>query len=398
MNQRERILTIVVGALLTIIGVFWIIGKVSNTFRVRNAALEQVQNEIAGKQQFVAKARQTVKKLAEYEDMSLPSDQELARSQYQAWLSEIVDRAGLVEPQVKVVAQSRLANGATQLTCSVNGLGDLRQLTTLLHEFYCVNTIHRIRRLPLRPQADSKQIKIDLRVEALILSTANKEKDFDIAPSSPLAALSSEELIDPIIQRNMFSPANNPPTIRTVSTQRVARGKPLSLRLRAEDPDKLDNLKFSLGADAPQAARVDADGGRLEWTPAENGKYTFTVLVRDDGIPSKQAEQLIEVDVVDPSLVAGPAGAKQLAFDDARFTYAIAMLEVSGKRQLWLQIRTSGQILKLNEGDSVRVGSIDATIARIGQRDVELDANGERIFIRVGEPLVGANVVGEGGL
>ena len=398
MNQRERILTIVVGALLTIIGVFWIIGKVSNTFRVRNAALEQVQNEIAGKQQFVAKARQTVKKLAEYEDMSLPSDPELARSQYQAWLSEIVDRAGLVEPQVKVVAQSRLANGATQLTCSVNGLGDLRQLTTLLHEFYCVNTIHRIRRLPLRPQADSKQIKIDLRVEALILSTANKEKDFDIAPSSPLAALSSEELIDPIIQRNMFSPANNPPTIRTVSTQRVARGKPLSLSLRAEDPDKLDNLKFSLGADAPQAARVDADGGRLEWTPAENGKYTFTVLVRDDGIPSKQAEQLIEVDVVDPSLVAGPAGAKQLAFDDARFTYAIAMLEVSGQRQLWLQIRTSGQILKLNEGDSVRVGSIDAKIARIGQRDVELDANGERIFIRVGEPLVGANVVGEGGL
>ena len=398
MNQRERILTIVVGALLTIIGVFWIIGKVSNTFRVRNAALEQVQNEIAGKQQFVAKARQTVKKLAEYEDMSLPSDPELARSQYQAWLSEIVDRAGLVEPQVKVVAQSRLANGATQLTCSVNGLGDLRQLTTLLHEFYCVNTIHRIRRLPLRPQADSKQIKIDLRVEALILSTANKEKDFDIAPSSPLAALSSEELIDPIIQRNMFSPANNPPTIRTVSTQRVARGKPLSLSLRAEDADKLDNLKFSLGADAPQAARVDADGGRLEWTPAENGKYTFTVLVRDDGIPSKQAEQLIEVDVVDPSLVAGPAGAKQLAFDDARFTYAIAMLEVSGQRQLWLQIRTSGQILKLNEGDSVRVGSIDAKIARIGQRDVELDANGERIFIRVGEPLVGANVVGEGGL
>ena len=398
MNQRERILTIVVGAILTIIGVFWIIGKVSNTFRVRNAALEQVQNEIAGKQQFVAKARQTVKKLAEYEDMSLPSDPELARSQYQAWLSEIVDRAGLVEPQVKVVAQSRLANGATQLTCSVNGLGDLRQLTTLLHEFYCVNTIHRIRRLPLRPQADSKQIKIDLRVEALILSTANKEKDFDIAPSSPLAALSSEELIDPIIQRNMFSPANNPPTIRTVSAQRVARGKPLSLSLRAEDPDKLDNLKFSLGADAPQAARVDADGGRLEWTPAENGKYTFTVLVRDDGIPSKQAEQLIEVDVVDPSLVAGPAGAKQLAFDDARFTYAIAMLEVSGQRQLWLQIRTSGQILKLNEGDSVRVGSIDAKIARIGQRDVELDANGERIFIRVGEPLVGANVVGEGGL
>jgi len=330
--------------------------------------------------------------------MSLPSDPELARSQYQAWLSEIVDRAGLVEPQVKVVAQSRLANGATQLTCSVNGLGDLRQLTTLLHEFYCVNTIHRIRRLPLRPQADSKQIKIDLRVEALILSTANKEKDFDIAPSSPLAALSSEELIDPIIQRNMFSPANNPPTIRTVSTQRVARGKPLSLSLRAEDADKLDNLKFSLGADAPQAARVDADGGRLEWTPAENGKYTFTVLVRDDGIPSKQAEQLIEVDVVDPSLVAGPAGAKQLAFDDARFTYAIAMLEVSGQRQLWLQIRTSGQILKLNEGDSVRVGSIDAKIARIGQRDVELDANGERIFIRVGEPLVGANVVGEGGL
>ena len=398
MNQRERALTAVVGTLVLIIGFFWISSKVSRTFGARNAALSQIKDEIGRKQQFVDNARRTVTKLSEYEEMSLPANPELARSQYQAWLSEIVDRVGLVEPQVKVVAQSRLANDATQLTCSVSGRGDLRQLTNLLYEFYCVNTIHRIRRLPLRPLTDSKQIKIDLRVEALILPTANEEKNFDISPSSPLAKLPSEDLIDPIIQRNMFAPANNPPTFRTVSRQRIERGKPLSLNLRADDPDKLDKLQFALGEDAPDAARIDAAEGRLEWTPEENGEYAFTVSVRDDGIPRKHAEQLIEFEVIEPSLVESPTGPRQLAFDDARFTYAIAMLEVSGQRQLWLQVRTSGEILKLNEGDPVRVGSIDAKIAHIGQRVVELDAKGETMLIRVGEPLVGANVTGAGGL
>ncbi len=397
MNQRERALAAVIGALLLIISVFWITGKVRGTLRRTAATLRQVEDEIDRKQQFVDQARETVRTLGAYEDMSLPSDPELARSQYQAWLSEIVDRVGLVDPQVKVVAQSRLANDATQLTCSVSGRGDLRQLTNLLHEFYCVNTIHRIRRLPLRPVPDSKLIQIDLRVEALILATANKEKNFDISPSSALAKLPSEDLIDPIIQRNMFAPANNPPTFRTVSTQRIERGKPFSLDLQADDPDKLDKLEFVLGSDAPPAARIDAEAGRLEWTPVENGEYSITVVVRDDGIPRQQAEQSIEIEVIEPSAIQSPDGARQLAFDDARFTYAIAMLEVSGKRQLWLQVRTSGQILKLNEGDPVRVGSVDAKITRIGQRDVELDANGERFVIRMGDPLVGANI-GEGGL
>lgn len=395
MSKRERLLAAIVGLLVVLVVSFIVTEKLRAAFRRRAQMRLQVQNELERKQGIIDRGAKAARELAAYEEISLPSDTELARSQYQAWLSEIVDRVGLKEPQVKVVSQSRLANDCTQLSCSIVGRGDLRQLAKLLHEFYSVNTIHRIRRLPIRPIPDSKDKKIDLRVEVLILSTAPRDRTFDISPVSELAKLPVDQVIGPIVERNMFAPANRAPEFEPVGSRTVRRGDSFSLELAARDPDAIDRLSFEICDGAPEDLRVDARSGRLSWQPREVGKYAVKVVVRDDGIPVRRAEQTIEFEVVDPpppevaeNTVDEP---QKLKFDDARYTYAIAMLEVAGQRQLWLQVRTSGKILRLYEGDPVRIGSIDATIAHIGDREVELDADGATFRVQVGEPLVGTD-------
>ena len=396
MNKRERFLTIIVGLLVMLVVSFFVSEKVRAAFRRRAQMRLQVQSELDRKQGIIDRGAKAARELASYEEISLPSDAELARSQYQAWLSEIVDRVGLKEPQVKVVSQSQLVNDCTQLSCSIIGRGDLRQLAKLLHEFYSVKTIHRIRRLPLRPVPDSKDLTIELRVEALIMATAPSDKTFDISPLSELAQLPIDQVIGPIVERNMFAPANRIPEFERVGSRTIERGDSFSLELAARDPDALDILSFEICAGAPDDLRLDTRSGRLTWRPREVGKYEVKVVVRDDGIPVRTAEQTIEFEVVDPppppevaeNTVEEP---QPLKFDDARYTYAIAMVEVSGERQLWLQVRTSGKILKLSEGDPVRIGSIDAKIAHIGDREVELEADGTTFRIQVGEPLVGTD-------
>ena len=172
------------------------------------------------------------------------------------------------------------------------------------------------------------------------------------------------------------------------------RDRSLSLELSGRDPDKLDVISYQLN-EAPDGLRL-SEKGRLSWRPKETGDYVAKVVVRDDGIPIRSVEQAIQFSVVDPPPppepkvveTPKPTEPKKPKFDAARFTYAIAMLEVSGKRQLWLQVRTSGKIMKLGEGDPIKVGSIDAKISRIGERDVDLVADGETFQVRVGEPLV----------
>ena len=395
MSKREQSLALIVGLLLLLVASYVIGDKVSAAFRRRAQSRMQVQNELDRKQEIIDRGAKAARELASYEAISLPSDTELARSQYQAWLSEIVDRAGLKEPQVKVVSQSRLANDCTQLSCSIAGRGDLRQLAKLLHEFYRVKTIHRIRRLPIRPIPDSKDKKIDLRVEALILPTAPRDQTFDISPVSELAQLPIDQVLGPIVNRNMFAPANRVPELERVGRRTIERGDSFSLDLKARDPDALDRLSFEICDGAPGDMRLDARSGRLTWRPDAAGLYEVKVVVRDDGIPIRSAEQTIEFKVVNPpppevadSTEEAP---QELRFDDARFTYAVAMVEVSGRRQLWLQVRTSGKILKLTEGDPVRIGSIDATIAHIGDREVQLEADGTTFRVQVGEPLVAAD-------
>ncbi len=400
MSERERILASIVGGLLFLLASYWTYNQVEAAFHRRSVIRRQILGDLERKQQTLDAAVRVSRDLERYERMSLPSDVEIARSQYQAWLSGLLTLTNMSDPHVKLTSQSRRANGSTLLTCSVSGKGNVEQWATFLHEFYSTDVLHRIRILPIRPIPDTKLLDVNLTINALILAAAPADQDLDLSQSSRLAEFGADKIRYPIVQRNMFSPPNHPPRLPEDDTQTVMRGGRLAVSLAAEEPDRLDKLTYSL-IEGPADARFDPENGSLVWQAKELGEYLFRVRVSDDGIPSATDETHLRVTVVEPppspqTAAATAAEEKPRGLDDARFTYVIAAIDISGEPQVWLQIRTKGELLKLRVGDAVKIGSVDGVISKIDDRGFELESAGEHQVVRLGEPLVGPTVTASG--
>jgi hypothetical protein len=88
--------------------------------------------------------------------------------------------------------------------------------------------------------------------------------------------------------------ANRPPVIPPIADQTVNEGDFVIASVLAEDPDlPLQSLSFSLTADAPGGANVNASG-LFTWTPDETqgpGTNVVVVIATDDGSSSLSATQ-----------------------------------------------------------------------------------------------------------
>ena len=75
------------------------------------------------------------------------------------------------------------------------------------------------------------------------------------------------------------------------------------------------------------------------------------------------------------------------SFDPSKYAFVTAIIEVAGRSQVWIVVRTEGETLKLFEGEPLHVGSIDGKIARITPRHVEIEVDGQRRVIPLGNNL-----------
>jgi hypothetical protein len=390
MTSRERLLALIVCGMVAIMGIFWVGSQVSRSFSRRDGQKKQLEMQLEQKRLVMSRSRYVTKQMQKYEDMSLPSNLESAQSQYQNWLSEL--STDFVGEEVKLTSRSTRPDGSTVITCNVNGRADLKQLSEWLYNFYSVDTLHRIRQMPVKPIADSRLLDITIIVDALVLPGADENKDFALQPKTDIASQPVEKVIDPIVQRNVFASANKPPKIEKIGRQEVLVGKSLSVKLKAKD-DPLDKVVYSL-KEVPDGAKIDSNSGAISWKPEVPGNFEFVVAATDDGIPSRASEETFLVSVKEPP--PPPVVVKsdepddadvKLKFDDAKFTFPIASVDVSGKRQVWLRVRTTGRVLKLAEGETVQVGSIQATVGKIESRSFELVSEGHTQRMRLDEPI-----------
>jgi hypothetical protein len=86
------------------------------------------------------------------------------------------------------------------------------------------------------------------------------------------------------------------------------------------------------------------------------------------------------------------------SFDAARHTTVSAIISKDGRPQVWLNNRTSGKVLRLDEGSQFEVGALRGTIQRIGLRDVEVLAGGKRWLLTLGEHLREGTLLPDGDL
>lgn len=377
MSSRERLLAISIGSVLALIVVLWGWSRINAMYTFRRTELTKLEQAIAGERKLERQTTAAQFRMRNYEERSLPPVPSEARSAYQTWLLKLFDKAGMPQPQVTMGPVKEERNLYTSGTFSVHGQGTLPQVVKLLHGFYSADYMHRISKLNIKPIKDSKNLDLSMDVQALSLQRAAPTAMLEERHSDRLVLPKQDDYVRIISERNLFGPPNQAPRISGLGNQKAIRGRSVDIAARGSDPDKLDKLSYTMVKSAANDARLDSSSGKITWTPRSNGKYEFLVRATDDGWPAKSSKDELLVVIVEDPPIPPPEPPRKLAFDDAKFTFLSAVIDVSGTGQIWLSIRPKGQTLKLAVGDKFEVGSVKGTVTSIGEGDFTFESDGK---------------------
>ena len=167
----------------------------------------------------------------------------------------------------------------------------------------------------------------------------------------------------------------------------------MSFAPQVDDPEK-ENLTFRVEHDGLEGLTIDPKTGDIEWTPTETGEFEILVHVSDNGLPAREVSQTIQLAVTDPPPPDEEPPPRR-TFDEAKYTFVTGIVEVNGRRQVWLTVRTDGTWLRLHEGDTFQVGAMDGRVLRIYPRSVDIEANDAVYSVRFGQSLHDGQVVRE---
>ena len=173
-QQRKNILLAILGLMLLAYAGDWLWSWVTGPLADLRQKQQALERDVEKRSLELAQARKAARELAVLETLSLPSDPQAARSAYQAWLLELVRRAGLTGPSVDST-QPSAKGGHYAITFSLQARGTLQQWTRFLFEFYRAGHLHQIRSLAITPVGSKEQLDLVLAIEALVLPGADRQ-------------------------------------------------------------------------------------------------------------------------------------------------------------------------------------------------------------------------------
>ncbi len=74
-------------------------------------------------------------------------------------------------------------------------------------------------------------------------------------------------------------------------------------------------------------------------------------------------------------------------FDDARHAYFTATIQVDGRCQAWIHVRTTNETLRVFAGDAVKVGQFDGQIVAIEPRSIIVKSGDDELRVELGHNL-----------
>ncbi|HUE74471.1 MAG TPA: Ig domain-containing protein [Pirellulaceae bacterium] len=393
MNQRERVLLIVVialGAVGVLFGAQLAYSSVAGWFQSGKNRIAGLERQLAEKQRIVRETQAAKRKIADWKSRSLPGDPGHARSLYRAWLFDGVVAAKFANPNVTAGADNPQRGLYTGLSFTVSGTGNLQQIVDLLYDFYAVDHLHRISRLKIVPTKEPKQFLLTMTVEALSMDGAPDADELAQRPGKRLEMPTREDYLTAILNRNLFGAPNQPPRLSGLGDVRAETGREFTAVAEVTDDDAADKHTFKLEKSEARDAYLDSSSGAFRWTPRRTGTYEFTISVTDDGIPAKTATEKLIVTVGDAP--APPPQPRTLAFDEAKFTVLAAVIDNSGTSEIWLHVRPRDRnaILKLGVGDSFEIGSVKGTVKSIAGSSFVFESDGRLMRLGTREFLANA--------
>jgi Tfp pilus assembly protein PilO len=210
-NKRQKMLFGLLGAVAVIMGGEWLYTNYYEApLEEAQARTDDLRAKINKREQELLKARKVEKKFAAWNAQSLPSDAELARSLYLAWLVDRVRAAGIESPNVDSGSAVSRRGLYQALSFSVRGQGTLEQLTRFLFDFYKAGHLHQIQSLGITPLRDKGRLDLSLSIETLILPDADRDDRLADKPSPRFAARSLADY-RVIPERNLFGVGGSGP-------------------------------------------------------------------------------------------------------------------------------------------------------------------------------------------
>lgn len=387
MNSREKLLMTVVGLLMLVMVGYYVVSSVAGAVNERRNRLMAAEKKLTDQKNTIKAGANAARQFAQLQTRSLPADREKAQSLYQRWLLELLTDIGIDVQSVR--PSDRRISGIyfDRVNFEVDGEASLEQAIEFLHRFYSSNDLHRIQQISLRPaqkNRNSRQLDLSISIETMILPDNKRETVGDLA-SDRMGDATLQDYATAILGRNIFSPPNAPPSIKLVGNKTVHLGDRLSVQVTADDPDALDRLSYSLVGYVPDGAEIDERSGTISWRPKEIGEVDFSVQVADNGTPRLTDETTFKVTVTEPAPEEVVTADDE--FDEAQYAYLVGTISTGPKREIWLSIRTSGQLLRLSEGDRVKVGTITGVVHEIGDKHASIRTDDGELLIRVGQNL-----------
>ncbi len=217
-ERKERIRKLLLSAIMVGMGVWfggqWVLENlIQGPLERERAQTERLRGDIKEREEGLIRIREASKMLEIWENQSLPSDPEVARSLYQAWLVELIDDVGLTSPSV-TSSEPVLRRGVYYtLSFSVRGRGTLEKLTRLLFAIYQTDLLHQIRSIALSPMQRAEQMDVSLSIEAIALVAGSESEDAETVfeefrrrtwRASNRLAYSHLDAYQTIVRRNLF--------------------------------------------------------------------------------------------------------------------------------------------------------------------------------------------------
>ncbi len=192
MTRRERSLAVGIVAAAAVGGIAFLF---YNAFWVPlqdlDASIVSLKQDVDGKEERVRKIEAAKGKLERWRQLSLPSQLDFSRREYEIYLSELVHDSGFGSP-VSVLPKapeksSQVIPGKgpiyMRLPFTVQGRASLASLVDMLERFYRTPLLHQVKRISVtRPstmgtQTPSSELDVHLTVEALIVAGAENRTE-----------------------------------------------------------------------------------------------------------------------------------------------------------------------------------------------------------------------------
>jgi hypothetical protein len=204
-KHRKKLFIAALGILAVLYAGDWALENLlEGPLKARGNTQRRLEENIEKQKNSLARARKAGKKLAVWEEQSLPSNTEVASSTYQVWLLQVIQHAGLSAQGVNSSDPVPRKGAYSLLSFSARAHGTLEQLTHFLFEFYKAGHLHQIRSLSITPIQKTGELDLAISVEAIVLPSTERDKEFSTTVSDRLASLELSDYF-PIVERNLFA-------------------------------------------------------------------------------------------------------------------------------------------------------------------------------------------------